>query len=40
MCYKGYEKIDDVINTLTGIAGLGICLFPCVTTSDVIVGTF
>lgn len=29
MCYRGYEKIDDVINTLTGIAGLGICLFPC-----------
>ena len=20
MCYRGYEKIDDVINTLTGIA--------------------
>lgn len=29
MCYQGYEKIDDVINTLTGVAGLGICLFPC-----------
>lgn len=29
MCYQGYEKIDDIINTLTGIAGLGICLFPC-----------
>lgn len=29
LCYKGYEKIDDVINTLTGIAGLCICLFPC-----------
>ena len=29
MCYKGYEKIDDIINTATGIAGLGICLFPC-----------
>ena len=29
MCYKGYERIDDVINTLTGIAGLCICLFPC-----------
>lgn len=29
MCYRGYEKIDDVINTLTGIAGLCICLFPC-----------
>jgi hypothetical protein len=29
MCYKGYDKTDDVINTLTGIAGLCICLFPC-----------
>ena len=29
MCYRGYEKTDDVINTLTGIAGLCICLFPC-----------
>ena len=29
MCYRGYEKIDDVINTLTGVAGLCICLFPC-----------
>ena len=28
MCYKGYEKIDDVINTITGILGVGVCLFP------------
>ena len=28
MCYKGYELIDDIILTLAGIAGLGICLFP------------
>lgn len=27
--YKGYEKIDDVILTCAGIAGLLICLFPC-----------
>lgn len=27
--YKGYEVIDDVILTYSGIAGLGICLFPC-----------
>lgn len=27
--YKGYEKIDDVLLTCSGIAGLGICLFPC-----------
>lgn len=27
--YKGYERIDDIILTCSGIAGLGICLFPC-----------
>ena len=27
--YKGYEKVDDIITTITGIFGLGICLFPC-----------
>lgn len=40
ICYEGYEKIDDIINTITGIAGLGICLFPCYTWQDEIVGTF
>ena len=33
ICYKGYEKIDDVILTCTGMAGFGICLFPCKITS-------
>lgn len=27
--YKGYEKCDDVILSCSGIAGLGVCLFPC-----------
>ena len=27
--YKGYDLIDDVVLTCSGIAGLGICLFPC-----------
>lgn len=27
--YKGYEKTDDIVLTLSGIAGIGICLFPC-----------
>ena len=27
--YKGYERIDDILLTCSGIAGLGICLFPC-----------
>ena len=29
MCYRGYTWIDDLINTITGIAALCICLFPC-----------
>ena len=28
MCYRGYTWVDDLINTLTGISALGICLFP------------
>ena len=37
--YKGYELIDDVINSLAGLCGLLICLFPCSSTMDK-VGTF
>lgn len=33
ICYKGYELIDDILLTCTGIAGFGICLFPCSITS-------
>ena len=41
MCYKGYEKIDDITLTLAGVAGLGICLFPTRTDLDMqYVGTF
>ena len=39
--YKGYERIDDILLTCSGIAGLGICLFPCAITSEhEKVGTF
>lgn len=39
--YKGYEKIDDILLTCSGIAGLGICLFPCANTyAHEDVGTF
>jgi hypothetical protein len=39
--YKGYERIDDVLLTCSGIAGLGICLFPCaVSNVQGKVGTF
>lgn len=40
ICYKGYDFQDDMICTLAGIAGLGVCLFPCSATTDAFVGTF
>lgn len=37
--YNGYDKVDDVLNTLAGVFALGICLFPCAgKTGDI--GTF
>lgn len=38
ICYDGYEKIDEIICTLAGIFGIGICLFPCLHLGNV--GTF
>lgn len=38
--YKGYNTFDDIINTLAGIFGLGICIFPCFTEEYSMVGTF
>lgn len=39
--YKGYSKTDDTLLTCSGIAGFGVCLFPCsVTEEHVLVGTF
>lgn len=40
MSYKGYTRLDDIILTIAGIMGLCICLFPCYTSSVVLVGTF
>lgn len=42
MCYHGYDKVDDWLNTCAGIFGLGICLFPCWEPSKAtdLVGTF
>lgn len=39
--YSGYDKQDDIVSTLAGIFGLGICIFPC-RVDEVIgkVGTF
>lgn len=28
LAYKGYEKIDDVLNSVAAFCGIGICLFP------------
>ena len=39
MFYDGYDKTDDILNTVAGIFGLLICLFPCLTRSER-VGTF
>lgn len=40
--YKGYDVQDDIVNTIAGIAGLLICLFPCMIGIDAQtrVGTF
>ena len=40
MCYKGYDRTDDIICTISGVMALCICLFPCGTTSLEYVGTF
>lgn len=41
MCYKGYTWVDDLILTLAGISGLGICLFPTAISGGAThVGTF
>ena len=29
MTYDGYDKIDNLVTTISGIFGLGIVLFPC-----------
>jgi hypothetical protein len=39
MFYDGYDKTDDILNTIAGIFGLLICLFPCWTNAEK-VGTF
>ena len=39
MFYDGYDKVDDILNTIAGIFGLLICLFPCEYNAER-VGTF
>lgn len=40
MYYDGYDKTDDILNTITGILGMCICLFPCNHDTLQYVGTF
>ena len=28
LCYKGYQPIDDILNSIAAVFGLGVCLFP------------
>lgn len=39
MYYDGYDRVDDIINTIAGMFGLLICLFPCEHEAEK-VGTF
>lgn len=39
-CYKGYDKVDNILNTIAGILGLCICLFPCSATLLPLIGMF
>lgn len=39
-CYRGYDIVDNILNTLAGAFAWGICLFPCGATSAPFVGTF
>lgn len=37
--YKGYDTVDNILNTAAGVFALGVCLFPCAAQSGLI-GTF
>ena len=40
MYYDGYDRTDDILNTIAGVFGLMICLFPCDNKTMEYVGTF
>lgn len=40
IAYQGYDLQDDIINTLAGVFGLLVCLFPCANNLLERVGTF
>lgn len=29
LCYKGYDKIDDIITSISGICAINVAAFPC-----------
>ena len=39
-CYRGYDIVDNILNTVAGALAWGICLFPCAATSAQLIGTF
>lgn len=40
IAYTGYDRQDDIVNTLAGVSGLLVCLFPCANALLEKVGTF
>lgn len=38
--YKGYDIVDNILNTAAGIFGFAVCLFPCGATEKLHIGTF
>lgn len=40
ICYSGYDKADNVLNTIAGVLGICICLFPCYNPDLATVGAF
>lgn len=43
MSYEGYDRLDNIITTLSGVFGLGVVLFPCAVSwmpADSFVGFF
>ena len=39
VCYRGYNFMDNILNTAAGVFAWGVCLFPCAAQSGRI-GTF
>ena len=40
LCYRGYDKKDDILNSFAALFGLGVCLFPTSKTGFPIVTIF